>query len=82
MDSQGPDLVSCPSTVLTITPASPGSKTVVGGYDEDDAPDSGSQFPVTDRRHPEEVADQLMAMGYDPVWKDWDPILKAGAPRD
>jgi 2-iminoacetate synthase len=33
------------------------------------------QFEIADNRTPPEVAICLEAMGYDPVWKDWDAVL-------
>jgi len=33
------------------------------------------QFDIADRRSPEEVADTLRRLGYEPVWKDWDAAL-------
>ncbi len=58
---------------LGITQLSAGSKTEPGGYTR--AGQSGEQFPVTDDRSPAEVASSLCALGYDPVWKDWDPAF-------
>ncbi len=38
------------------------------------------QFDIADERSPAEIAALLRRMGFDPVWKDWDPaILDAGA---
>jgi 2-iminoacetate synthase len=34
------------------------------------------QFHIADHRSPQEVADRIRALGYDPVWKDWDAALK------
>ena len=33
------------------------------------------QFDTADQRSPEEVADTIRAIGYEPVWKDWDAAL-------
>jgi 2-iminoacetate synthase len=33
------------------------------------------QFDIADDRSPEEVADTLRRLGYEPVWKDWDAAL-------
>src|SRR5688572_10886537 len=33
------------------------------------------QFDIADERSPEEVAETIRALGYEPVWKDWDAIL-------
>lgn len=31
-----------------------------------------SQFEIADVRSPDQIAEQLRRMGYEPVWKDWD----------
>lgn len=36
------------------------------------------QFDIADERSPEQVADVIRRLGYEPVWKDWDPALTAG----
>ncbi|MBE7500402.1 MAG: 2-iminoacetate synthase ThiH [Verrucomicrobiales bacterium] len=35
------------------------------------------QFHIADHRSPAEVARQIRALGYEPVWKDWDAALTA-----
>src|SRR5438094_1912905 len=35
------------------------------------------QFDIADERSPQEVADRIRRLGYDPVWKDWDAALTA-----
>jgi len=35
------------------------------------------QFQIADNRTPDEVADKIRKLGYDPVWKDWDAALCA-----
>jgi 2-iminoacetate synthase len=35
------------------------------------------QFNVADERPPGEVAERIRALGYEPVWKDWDAALTA-----
>ena len=35
------------------------------------------QFNVGDERRPQEIADLLRQLGYEPVWKDWDAALTA-----
>ena len=35
------------------------------------------QFDIADERSPEEVADLIRRLGYEPVWKDWDAALTA-----
>lgn len=57
---------------LGVTSMSAGSKTEPGGYVS--TPDALEQFEVTDGRSPQEVAAEISALGYEPVWKDWDKI--------
>ncbi len=33
------------------------------------------QFNIADNRSPEEVAERIRGLGYEPVWKDWDAAL-------
>jgi 2-iminoacetate synthase len=33
------------------------------------------QFNIADERSPEEVANRIRLLGYEPVWKDWDAAL-------
>ncbi len=35
------------------------------------------QFDIADERPPQEVADLIRRLGYEPVWKDWDAALTA-----
>jgi 2-iminoacetate synthase len=35
------------------------------------------QFEIADGRSPQEVADLIRRLGYEPVWKDWDAALTA-----
>jgi 2-iminoacetate synthase len=35
------------------------------------------QFDIADERSPQEVADLIRSLGYEPVWKDWDAALTA-----
>jgi 2-iminoacetate synthase len=35
------------------------------------------QFDIADKRSPQEVADRIRRLGYEPVWKDWDAALTA-----
>jgi len=35
------------------------------------------QFQIADERSPQEVADSIRKLGYEPVWKDWDAALMA-----
>ncbi len=35
------------------------------------------QFDIADDRSPQEVAERIRRLGYEPVWKDWDAALTA-----
>ncbi len=35
------------------------------------------QFDIADERSPAEVATRVRQLGYEPVWKDWDPAILA-----
>jgi 2-iminoacetate synthase len=35
------------------------------------------QFDISDSRSPQQVADVVRRLGYEPVWKDWDAALSA-----
>ena len=59
---------------LGITSISAGSRTNPGGYAVD--PESLEQFEIHDDRSPGVIADMIRRQGYDPVWKDWDPVLQ------
>lgn len=54
---------------LGVTSMSAGSHTEPGGYARPS--DAEPQFAISDDRPPAEVAAALRALGYDPVWKDW-----------
>lgn len=58
---------------LGVTSMSAGSKTEPGGYAT--SPDALEQFEVSDDRAPLEVANEIRALGYEAVWKDWDKIF-------
>lgn len=58
---------------LGVTSMSAGSKTEPGGYVT--SPDALEQFEVSDDRTPLEVANEIRALGYEAVWKDWDKIF-------
>ncbi|MCB1226513.1 MAG: 2-iminoacetate synthase ThiH [Verrucomicrobiales bacterium] len=55
--------------------------TVKGRRVEAESPSASAraegQFGIADERSPERVAEQLRALGLDPVWKDWDPSILA-----
>lgn len=55
---------------LGTTTISAGSKTNPGGYAVD--PQSLEQFEISDERSAKQMADLITAVGYEPVWKDWD----------
>lgn len=59
---------------LGVTSLSAGSKTEPGGYEV--YPEALEQFATTDTRSPSEVEQAIIAMGYQPVWKDWDRALQ------
>jgi 2-iminoacetate synthase len=48
------------------------SEWVTGPGDETNAT---GQFQIADDRTPQEVAESLRRLGYEPVWKDWDAAL-------
>lgn len=58
---------------LGATRYSAGSSTGVGGYSEIKV-EQTPQFEITDARSVEEVANAIVAQGYQPVYKDWDCI--------
>jgi len=35
------------------------------------------QFEIADERSPQEIAELIRSLGYEPVWKDWDAVLTA-----
>jgi 2-iminoacetate synthase len=41
------------------------------------ATNATGQFEIADNRSPEEVAERIRQLGYEPVWKDWDAALMA-----
>jgi 2-iminoacetate synthase len=59
---------------LGITAMSAGSRTNPGGYVVDH--ESLEQFEIDDDRSPAAVAEMIRRQGYEPVWKDWDPVLQ------
>jgi len=58
---------------LGITQLSAGSHTEPGGYENPS--EDAEQFDVADERSAYEVASHLKGMGYEVVWKDWEPSL-------
>jgi 2-iminoacetate synthase len=63
---------------LGVTHTSAGSHADPGGYTEPGQAEA--QFEVNDARTPEQVAAALRAMGYEPVWKDWDASMRTPTP--
>ena len=57
---------------LGITHMSAGSHTEPGGYEHPD--EATEQFEIADERSPQEVAERLREIGYDPVWEDWGRV--------
>ena len=43
------------------------------GQEENERTQAGEQFAIADHRSPTEVANAVRRIGYEPVWKDWDP---------
>jgi 2-iminoacetate synthase len=41
------------------------------------ATNATGQFDIADERSPDEIADLIRRLGYEPVWKDWDAALTA-----
>lgn len=59
---------------LGITSMSAESKTNPGGYAVD--PQSLEQFEISDERSTESITQMLKNIGIEPVWKDWEQLLK------
>lgn len=57
---------------LGITKFSAGSKTSVGGYNEDNK--STEQFDTSDKRGVDEIVAMIRSQGYQVVYKDWEAI--------
>jgi 2-iminoacetate synthase len=60
---------------LGVTTLSAGSRTDPGGYSI--SQHELEQFAINDDRTPQDVVDSVRKNGYEPVWKDWDPVLDA-----
>ena len=58
---------------LGATKMSAGSSTRVGGWTSG-AKDIG-QFDIADHRSVQEIKLQIQKLGYQPVFKDWQPIM-------
>jgi 2-iminoacetate synthase len=62
---------------LGVTHMSAGSSTEPGGYEHPG--EAGEQFELEDRRSPADVASGLRALGYEPVFKDWEVMHSPAA---
>lgn len=61
---------------LGVTRMSAGVSTEVGGHAEkEEEEDKVGQFDISDERSVEEMCETLTKHGYQPVFKDWEPIL-------
>ena len=58
---------------LGVTRMSAGSTTAVGGHTQDTS--QTGQFEIADRRSVDEMTRSIKQLGYQPVFKDWHPIL-------
>lgn len=56
--------------ILPLDPEAPPIPTTPGR-----ATAATGQFEIADERSPAEIAERLRLLGYEPVWKDWDPAL-------
>ena len=59
---------------LGVTKMSAASVTEVGGHAE--KPKTDGQFEISDPRNVEEMAAAIRAHGYQPVYKDWEPLRR------
>lgn len=60
---------------LGVTRMSAGVSTAVGGHSDEGSDDENTgQFEISDGRSVEEMCAALRARGYQPVFKDWEPI--------
>lgn len=63
---------------LGVTRMSAGVSTAVGGHSKTDT-ESVGQFDISDDRSVEEMCQVLVRHGYQPVFKDWEPIREPAA---
>lgn len=61
---------------LGVTKMSAGVSTAVGGHSQDG--DKVGQFDISDERSVDEMCQVLRKHGYQPVFKDWEPIVETG----
>lgn len=59
---------------LGVTKLSAGSVTEVGGHAH--APKTDGQFEISDQRNVEEMSQAIRKCGYQPVYKDWEPLRR------
>jgi len=59
---------------LGVTKMSAGVSTAVGGHSQDG--DKIGQFDISDERSVDEMCTALRKLGYQPVFKDWEPITE------
>lgn len=60
---------------LGVTRMSAGVSTAVGGHSDEGSDDENTgQFEISDDRNVDEMCAALRARGYQPVFKDWEPI--------
>jgi 2-iminoacetate synthase len=64
---------------LGVTRMSAGVSTAVGGHSGGDGDEENTgQFDISDGRSVDEVCAALRGKGYQPVFKDWEPIFETG----
>ncbi len=61
---------------LGVTKLSAGSVTAVGGHT--DGPETEGQFDIADTRDVATLSNALRARHFQPVFKDWEPLLETG----
>ncbi|WP_031480365.1 2-iminoacetate synthase ThiH [Maridesulfovibrio frigidus] len=61
---------------LGVTKMSAGVSTEVGGHSQKG--EKVGQFDISDERSVEEMCEALIKRGYQPVFKDWEPIVNNG----
>ena len=59
------------------TPGPAGQASSRAGSSTASPPNATGKFEIADERSPQEVADRIRRLGYEPVWKDWDAALTA-----
>ncbi len=61
---------------LGVTRMSAGVSTAVGGHSKGEGNENVGQFDISDERSVEEMCAVLLERGYQPVFKDWEPIIE------